>query len=51
MSIGGVLSIGGSITNMIGAQSAADTQKYQLESQGLNYEHQQDMAEINARML
>ena len=49
--IGGVLSIGGSITNMIGAQSAADTQKYQLESQGLNYEHQQDMAEINARML
>ena len=49
--VGGVLSIGGTITNMIGAQSAADTQKYQLESQGLNYEHQQDMAEINARML
>lgn len=49
--VGGIFSIGGTIGNMIGANAAANTQRYQLESQGLNYEHQQDMAKINARML
>jgi len=49
--IGGIFSIGGTIGNMIGANAAANTQRYQLESQGLNYEHQQDMAKLNATML
>ena len=48
---GGIFSIGGTIGKLIGADAAANTQKYQLESQALNYEHQQDMAKINAKML
>ena len=49
--VGGIFSIGSTISGLIGAQSAADTQKYQLKSQGLNLEHQEDMAKINAKML
>ena len=48
---GGIFSIGSTISGLIGANSAANTEKYKLKSQGLNFEHQQDMASINARML
>lgn len=50
-SIGGVFSITGSINSIIGAGAKADAEKYKLKSQGLNFEHQQDMAKINAKML
>lgn len=49
--IGGIFSVGSTISGLIGADAAASRQKYELESRGLSYEHQQDMAEINADML
>tara|TARA_R100000654_G_scaffold1736_1_gene6380 strand:- start:2500 stop:3075 length:576 start_codon:yes stop_codon:yes gene_type:complete len=48
---GGALSIGRTFTNIIGDRSAADTERYKLESQGLNYQLQSDLADINADML
>jgi len=48
---GGAMSIGSTITGLIGANAEADRQRYQAESAGLNLEHQQDMAKINAKML
>jgi len=49
--VGGIFSVGSTISGLIGASSAANTQRYQLKSQGLNLEHQEDMAKINAKML
>ena len=48
---GGILSIGSTLTGMVGAYAAANAERYKYQSQGLNLEHQQDMASINARML
>jgi len=48
---GGIMSIGGTVTDMIGAMSAADTARYNYQSSALNLEHQEDMAAINASML
>ena len=48
---GGVLSIGSTVTGMIGSMAAADTARYQARSSALNLEHQEDMAKINAGML
>tara|TARA_R100001440_G_scaffold38741_1_gene58384 strand:+ start:324 stop:896 length:573 start_codon:yes stop_codon:yes gene_type:complete len=49
--LGGALSIGSTFTNIIAARSAADTERYKLESQGLNYELQSNLADLNADML
>jgi len=49
--VGGIMSIGGTVGGLIGNYAAANRQQYQAESAGLNFEHQQDMAKINARML
>ena len=49
--VGGILSIGGTIGNLIGANAAANAERYKLESAGLNAQHQEDMAKINAKML
>ena len=49
--VGGILSIGGTIGNIIGANAAADAERYKLQSAGLNAQHQEDMAKINAKML
>ena len=46
-----ITGIGSTLTGMIADRAAANTQKYQLESQALNLEHQQDMAKLNKRML
>jgi hypothetical protein len=48
---GGAMSIGRTITGLIGANAEADRRRYEAESAGLNLEHQQDMAKINAKML
>ena len=48
---GGILSIGSTLTGMVGSWAAANTERYKYKSQGLNLEHQEDMARINARML
>ena len=49
--VGGIMSIGGTVGGIIGSIAAADKAKYEARSAGLNLEHQQDMAEINADML
>ena len=49
--LGGALSIGGTLTSLIGARAKADTDEYKLKSQGLSYELQEDMARLNAKML
>ena len=49
--IAGAFSVGGTITGIIGSFAAADKARYELKSKGLNFEHQQDMAKINAKML
>jgi hypothetical protein len=49
--VGGVMSIGGTVTGLIGNWAASNRQKYEAESAGLNLEHQEDMAKINADML
>ena len=46
-----ITGIGSTLTGMIADRAAADTQRYQLKSQALNLEHQQDMAKLNKRML
>ena len=48
---GGIMSIGSTVTGMIGSMAAADTARYQARSSALNLEHQEDMAKINAGML
>ena len=49
--VGGVMSIGGTVTGLIGNWAASNRQKYEAESAGLTLEHQEDMAKINADML
>ena len=49
--VGGVMSIGGTVTGIIGNIAAANRQRYEAESAGLTLEHQEDMAKINADML
>lgn len=41
----------GAIQSMVGTYYGAKTQQYQLDSQKLTYEFQQDMSEINARQM
>ena len=48
---GGIMSVGSTVTSMIGSMSAADTARYNYQSSALNLEHQEDMAKINAGML
>ena len=43
--------IGGTLTGMIANRAAANTERYKLRSQALNFEHQRDMAKLNRRML
>ena len=49
--VGGIMSIGGTVTGIIGNIAAANRQRYEAESAGLTLEHQEDMAKINADML
>ena len=49
--VGGIMSIGGTVTGLIGNYAASNRQKYEAESAGLTLEHQEDMAAINADML
>ena len=49
--VGGIFSVGSSISGLISAGAKADADRYKLKSQGLNLEHQEDMAKINAKML
>ena len=49
--VGGIFSVGSTISGFISAGAKADADRYKLKSQGLNYEHQEDMAKINAKML
>ena len=49
--VGGIMSIGGTVTGLIGNIAASNRQKYEAESAGLTLEHQEDMAAINADML
>ena len=49
--VGGIMSIGGTVTGIIGSIAAADKAKYEARSRGLALEHEQDMTEINADML
>ena len=46
-----ITGIGGTLTGMIANRAAANTEKYKLKSQALNFEHQRDMAKLNKRML
>ena len=45
------LGISSMLTGIIGAGSQANTERYKARSAALNYEHQQDMMELNKRML
>ena len=45
------LGISSMLTGIIGAGSQANTERYKARSAALNYEHQQDMLELNKRML
>ena len=49
--VGGIMSIGGTVTGLIGNYAASNRQKYEASSAGLTLEHQEDMAAINADML
>ena len=49
--VGGIFSVGSTISGFISAGAKADADRYKLKSQGLNLEHQEDMAKINAKML
>jgi len=49
--VGGISSIAGTVNSAIAARTQANTAKYNAESAALNYEHQQDMAKVNAGML
>ena len=49
--VGGIMSIGGTVTGIIGNIAAANRQRYEAKSAGLTLEHQEDMAKINADML
>ena len=46
-----ITGIGGTLTGMIANRAAANTERYKLKSQALNFEHQRDMAKLNKRML
>ena len=46
-----ITGIGSTLTGMIANRAAADTERYKLRSQALNFEHQRDMAKLNTRML
>ena len=46
-----ITGIGGTLTGMIANRAAANTERYKLRSQALNFEHQRDMAKLNKRML
>ena len=49
--VGGVISIGGTVTGLIGNWAESNRQRYEAESAALNLKHQEDMAAINADML
>ena len=49
--VGGIMSIGGTVTGLIGNMAESNRQKYEASSAGLTLEHQEDMAKINAEML
>jgi len=46
-----ITGIGSTLTGMIANRAAANTERYKLKSQALNFEHQRDMAKLNTRML
>jgi len=46
-----ITGIGSTLTGMIANRAAANTERYKLKSQALNFEHQRDMAKLNKRML
>ena len=46
-----ITGIGSTLTGMIANRAAANTERYKLRSQALNFEHQRDMAKLNRRML
>ena len=48
---GPITGIGSTLTGMIANRAAANTERYKLRSQALNFEHQRDMAKLNTRML
>ena len=49
--IGIGLGVSSLVTGLIGDYSQANTERYKARSAALNYEHQQDMMELNKRML
>lgn len=49
--VGGIMSIGGTVGGIIGNWATSNRQKYEASSAGLTLEHQEDMAAINADML
>tara|TARA_R100001591_G_scaffold111358_1_gene122934 strand:- start:228 stop:803 length:576 start_codon:yes stop_codon:yes gene_type:complete len=49
--VGGIMSIGGTVNSIIGNIAASDRQRYEAESVGLNLELQSNLADINADML
>ena len=49
--VGGIMSIGGTVNSIIGNIAASDRQRYEAESAGLNLELQSNLADINADML
>jgi hypothetical protein len=49
--VGLVTQIFGSVNQAIGGYYQAETAKYQLKSKALSYQHQEDMAKINSRMI
>ena len=49
--VGGIMSIGGTLTGLVGNYAAANRQRYEAESAGLNLELQSKLADINADML
>ena len=46
-----ITGIGSTLTGMIANRAAANTERYKLRSQALNFEHQRDMSKLNKRML
>ena len=42
---------GSLLTGLVGDKAKANTERYRLRSQALNFEHQRDMGQINKRML
>lgn len=49
--VGPIMQVAGTINSAIGSYYQAQTEKYKYKSQALSYQHAQDMAAINSRMI